>query len=86
VVPVGLAVDQVVGGVDAAEGGGEARGVEHVSRDDVGALRHPRPQLRGPTGHAAKRAAGGLQRVPEPAADVAARAGEEDEIAIHGEG
>ena len=75
-------MDQVVRGVHAAKGVGERARVQHVTRDDFGAVGHPGAEILRPAGHAAERPPTGLERAAQPAPDVAARAGEKGEPAL----
>src|SRR6476660_7281431 len=77
----GHRVDQVVRGMHAAKGVGERAGLHHVTRQDFGAVGYPRAEMLRPAGHAAERAPVRLERMAQPAPDVAARAGEEGEPA-----
>ena len=73
-------MDQVVRGVHALERRGSDSGPQHVPGDDLGALAPPGGAGIGAAGQAAEPPSIRLERTPQAATDVAARAGEEDEV------
>ena len=79
----GHGMNEVVGGVHTAEREAQRGGVQDVTRHDFGAGRDSGAEVLRPPGHAPKRPLSGLERAPEPAADVAAGSGEENEPGAH---